>query len=140
MAPWVNGVKTGHTFGAGYVLVGSGRRKGVELIAAVIGAPTDDDRFDDTLDLLDYGFSRYPRPTPIRAGQERSAAPAASSGCGRGPRDQPGRAPLDRAGEASLPTPARFSIGLRRVRDTDCGSAPVAPTAPPNRGTRKRSG
>src|SRR5262249_30577610 len=25
MAPWVNGVKTGHTFGARYVLVGSGR-------------------------------------------------------------------------------------------------------------------
>ena len=28
MAPWVTGVKTGHTFGAAYVLVGSGRRKG----------------------------------------------------------------------------------------------------------------
>ena len=33
MAPWVNGVKTGHTFAAGFVLVGSGRRKGVELIS-----------------------------------------------------------------------------------------------------------
>jgi D-alanyl-D-alanine carboxypeptidase (penicillin-binding protein 5/6) len=70
MAPWVNGVKTGHTFGAGYVLVGSGRRKGVELISAVVGAPTDEDRFADDLRLLDYGFSRYPRPTPIRAGEE----------------------------------------------------------------------
>jgi D-alanyl-D-alanine carboxypeptidase (penicillin-binding protein 5/6) len=70
MASWVNGVKTGHTFGAGYVLVGSGRRKGVELIAAVVGARTDEDRFRDDLRLLDYGFSRYPRPTPIRAGQE----------------------------------------------------------------------
>ena len=34
-APWATGVKTGHTFGADYVLVGSGRRKGVELISAV---------------------------------------------------------------------------------------------------------
>jgi D-alanyl-D-alanine carboxypeptidase (penicillin-binding protein 5/6) len=69
MASWVNGVKTGHTFGARYVLVGSGRRKGVELIAAVVGAETDEDRFDDTLDLLDYGFSRYRRRAPIHAGQ-----------------------------------------------------------------------
>jgi serine-type D-Ala-D-Ala carboxypeptidase (penicillin-binding protein 5/6) len=70
MAPWVNGVKTGHTFGAGYVLVGSGRRRGVELIAVVIGAYTDEARFDDTLQLLDYGFSRYRRRLPIRAGQD----------------------------------------------------------------------
>jgi D-alanyl-D-alanine carboxypeptidase len=70
MAPWVNGVKTGHTLGAGFVLVGAGRRKGVELIAVVIGAPTDDDRFADALNLLDYGFAQYPRPTPIRAGEE----------------------------------------------------------------------
>ncbi|HET9163535.1 MAG TPA: D-alanyl-D-alanine carboxypeptidase family protein [Solirubrobacterales bacterium] len=69
MAPWVNGVKTGHTFGARYVLVGSGRRKGVELIAAVVGTWTDEERFDDTLDLLDYGFSRYRRRVPIHAGQ-----------------------------------------------------------------------
>jgi D-alanyl-D-alanine carboxypeptidase (penicillin-binding protein 5/6) len=69
MAPWVNGVKTGHTFGAGYVLVGSGRRKGVELIAVVIGAETDEERFDDTLELLDYGFSQYRKRTPIRRGE-----------------------------------------------------------------------
>jgi serine-type D-Ala-D-Ala carboxypeptidase (penicillin-binding protein 5/6) len=69
MAPWVTGVKTGHTFGAKYVLVGSGRRKGVELIAAVIGTETDEDRFDDTLRLLEYGFSGYRRRVPIHAGQ-----------------------------------------------------------------------
>jgi D-alanyl-D-alanine carboxypeptidase (penicillin-binding protein 5/6) len=69
MAPWVNGVKTGHTFGARYVLVGSGRRKGVELIAAVVGAETDEDRFGDTLKLLEYGFSGYRRHVPIHAGQ-----------------------------------------------------------------------
>jgi D-alanyl-D-alanine carboxypeptidase (penicillin-binding protein 5/6) len=69
LAPWVNGVKTGHTFGAKYVLVGSGRRKGVELIAAVIGTETDEERFDDTLDLLEYGFSQYRKRVPIHAGQ-----------------------------------------------------------------------
>jgi D-alanyl-D-alanine carboxypeptidase (penicillin-binding protein 5/6) len=70
MAPWVNGVKTGHTFDAGYVLVGSGRRRGVELISAVIGAPTDDDRFLDNLRLLDYGFSLYRRRVPLHAGED----------------------------------------------------------------------
>jgi D-alanyl-D-alanine carboxypeptidase (penicillin-binding protein 5/6) len=70
MAAWVNGVKTGHTFGAGYVLVGSGRRKGVELISAVLGAGSDDERFSDNLRLLRYGFSRYPRRVPVRAGED----------------------------------------------------------------------
>ncbi len=69
MAPWVNGVKTGHTFGAKYVLVGSGRRKGVELIAAVVGTETDEERFADTLQLLEYGFSKYRKRMPIHAGQ-----------------------------------------------------------------------
>jgi serine-type D-Ala-D-Ala carboxypeptidase (penicillin-binding protein 5/6) len=70
MAPWVTGVKTGHTFGALYVLVGSGRRKGVELISVAIGAPTDEDRFNDNIDLLDYGFAQYKRRLPVRGGAD----------------------------------------------------------------------
>jgi serine-type D-Ala-D-Ala carboxypeptidase (penicillin-binding protein 5/6) len=68
MAPWVTGVKTGHTFGALYVLVGSGQRNGVKLISVAVGAPTDEDRFADNIDLLDYGFSLYKRRVPIKAG------------------------------------------------------------------------
>jgi len=68
MAPWVTGVKTGHTFGALYVLVGSAQRKGVKLISVAVGAPTDEDRFSDNLELLEYGFSRYRRRLPIEAG------------------------------------------------------------------------
>jgi len=68
MAPWVTGVKTGHTFGALYVLVGSGQRKGVKLISVAVGAPTDEDRFSDNLELLEYGFSQYRRRLPVRAG------------------------------------------------------------------------
>ena len=70
MAPWATGVKTGHTFGALYVLVGSGRRRGVELISVAIGAPTDEDRFSDNIDLLDYGFAQYKRRVPVRSGRE----------------------------------------------------------------------
>jgi len=70
MAPWVTGVKTGHTFGAGYVLVGSGQRKGVELISVAIGAPSDEARYSDNMELLEYGFGQYRKRTPIRAGQD----------------------------------------------------------------------
>jgi D-alanyl-D-alanine carboxypeptidase (penicillin-binding protein 5/6) len=80
MAPWVNGVKTGHTFGARYVLVGSGRRKGVELIAAVVGTETDEERFDDTLQLLEYGFAGYRKRVPVHAGQELATPSIAYAG------------------------------------------------------------
>jgi D-alanyl-D-alanine carboxypeptidase (penicillin-binding protein 5/6) len=68
MAPWVTGVKTGHTFGALYVLVGSGQRKGVGLISVAVGAPTDEDRYRDNIELLDYGFSLYRRRVPVHRG------------------------------------------------------------------------
>lgn len=80
MAPWVTGVKTGHTFGALYVLVGSGRRRGVELISVAIGAPTDEDRFSDNIDLLDYGFAQYKRRVPIRVGRELADPPIRYAG------------------------------------------------------------
>ncbi len=57
--PWINGVKTGYTLDAGYVLVGSGTRKGVTLLSVVMGAPSIRARDDDTLALLRYGFSLY---------------------------------------------------------------------------------
>ncbi len=70
LAPWATGVKTGHTFGAEYVLVGSGRRHGIGLISAMIGAWTDEERFDGSLELLEWGFRRYRHARPIRAGQD----------------------------------------------------------------------
>jgi D-alanyl-D-alanine carboxypeptidase (penicillin-binding protein 5/6) len=70
LAPWVTGVKTGHTFGALYVLVGSGQRHGISLISTVVGAWTDEERFDGNLALLEWGFSQYRHKLPIRAGQE----------------------------------------------------------------------
>ncbi len=55
----VNGVKTGHTNRAGYLLVGSATRKGVTVYSAVLGEPSDAARNADSLALLDYGLSRY---------------------------------------------------------------------------------
>jgi D-alanyl-D-alanine carboxypeptidase (penicillin-binding protein 5/6) len=80
MEPWVTGVKTGHTWGAGYVLVGSGRRKGIDLISVAIAAPTDETRYSDNLALLEYGFSRYRRLEPVRKGRALAEASIRYSG------------------------------------------------------------
>jgi D-alanyl-D-alanine carboxypeptidase (penicillin-binding protein 5/6) len=74
LRPWVTGVKTGHTFGAGYVLVGAGRRKGVELVSVLIGAPTEEARYDDSLRLLESGFAQYRRHVPVHSGQDMAEA------------------------------------------------------------------
>jgi serine-type D-Ala-D-Ala carboxypeptidase (penicillin-binding protein 5/6) len=72
--PWVSGIKTGHTLEAGYVLVGSATRKGVDLISVVLGASSEAARDAASLELLDYGFSLYRERTPVRA-EEPLAAP-----------------------------------------------------------------
>ncbi len=97
MAPWVTGVKTGHTFGALYVLVGSGQRKGVDLISVAVGAPTDEDRFTDNIDLLDYGFSLYKRRVPVKAGAVLARPAIRYSG-----------------GELPLRAARTIAVGLRR--------------------------
>ena len=68
--PWINGVKTGHTLGAGFVLVGSGTQDSTTLISAVLGAPDEATRDSDTLKLLQYGFSLYHPVQPVRQGQQ----------------------------------------------------------------------
>jgi D-alanyl-D-alanine carboxypeptidase (penicillin-binding protein 5/6) len=67
--PWVNGVKTGYTADAGYVLVCSGTKKGVTLLSVVMGAPSMIARDEDSLALLRYGFSLYRRRAVIGADQ-----------------------------------------------------------------------
>jgi D-alanyl-D-alanine carboxypeptidase (penicillin-binding protein 5/6) len=66
--PWINGVKTGHTLSAGYVLVGSGTRGGMTLVSAVLGTPTESARSSDTLALLSYGFANFRLFNPVVAG------------------------------------------------------------------------
>lgn len=51
-----DGIKTGHTKGAGYCLVASGLRNGTRLISVVMGAPTDAERANDSQAILNYGF------------------------------------------------------------------------------------
>ena len=63
--PQINGVKTGHTQQAGYVLIGSGSRNGITLISAVLGAPSVAARESDTRRLFAWAFKLYQRVRPV---------------------------------------------------------------------------
>jgi D-alanyl-D-alanine carboxypeptidase (penicillin-binding protein 5/6) len=120
MAPWATGVKTGHTFDAGYVLVGSGRKKGVSLVSVAIGAPTEETRFSDNLELLEWGFSQYRRRLPVRRAQDLAEPEIRWSG---------GHLPLQ--AERSL------QVGVRRDQQLDLRvSAPGEVEGPLRRGAK----
>jgi serine-type D-Ala-D-Ala carboxypeptidase (penicillin-binding protein 5/6) len=73
--PWVTGVKTGHTGGAGYVLVGSARgRGGAKVISVVLGEPSEAARDADSLELLTWGLKQFRRVRVLDA--ERALARA----------------------------------------------------------------
>ena len=55
----MDGVKTGHTSGAGYVLVGAGHRDHARVISVVLGTPSESARDSETLELLRYGLGRF---------------------------------------------------------------------------------
>ena len=63
--PTVDGIKTGHTLGAGYVLVASAERAGVPLISVVLGASSEAARDQQSQALLDYGYGLYEEKKPV---------------------------------------------------------------------------
>jgi D-alanyl-D-alanine carboxypeptidase (penicillin-binding protein 5/6) len=65
---YVNGLKTGHTTMAGYVLVGTRTRRGVTLVSVVLGTPSLPARDNDALALLQWGAGRYERIHPVTEG------------------------------------------------------------------------
>ena len=73
--PEINGVKTGHTGGAGWVLVGSGSKRGVTLVSVVLGAAGEAGRQADTRRLLTWGFGRYRRVRPVEPGEVLARVP-----------------------------------------------------------------
>ncbi|RLM27287.1 serine-type D-Ala-D-Ala carboxypeptidase [Brenneria alni] len=64
----VDGIKTGHTSGAGHNLVASATEGNMRLISVVLGAPTDATRFRESEKLLTWGFRFYETVIPIKAG------------------------------------------------------------------------
>ncbi|MGE1561130.1 serine hydrolase [Pantoea septica] len=63
----VDGIKTGHTSGAGNNLVASATENGMRLISVVLGTATDAARFRESEKLLTWGFRFFETVTPIKA-------------------------------------------------------------------------
>lgn len=55
----LTGLKTGTTDEAGYCFVATAKRGDMELVAVVLGAEDENERFDIAERLLDYGFAEY---------------------------------------------------------------------------------
>lgn len=106
--PSVDGVKTGHTLDAGYVLVASAERKGVPLLSVVLGAPSEAVRDAGSEQLLDYGFSLYRDRSPFSSGEELATADARYE-------DEP------------LPLVAHGRVGVRARADQNLETAVDAP-------------
>jgi D-alanyl-D-alanine carboxypeptidase (penicillin-binding protein 5/6) len=66
---FVDGVKTGHTQTARYVLVGAAHGNGGKIVSVVLGEPSEGARDADTLALLRWGIHQYRRVTLLRPGR-----------------------------------------------------------------------
>ncbi len=65
----VDGVKTGHTEGAGYCLVSSAKRDDMRLISVILGADSDKSRTQNSQALLNYGFRYFETHRVYRANE-----------------------------------------------------------------------
>jgi D-alanyl-D-alanine carboxypeptidase (penicillin-binding protein 5/6) len=70
----VDGVKTGHTDGAGYCLVTSAVRDGMRLIAVVLGTKSDNERANANQALLNYGFRFFETRQLYKANEKLAEA------------------------------------------------------------------
>lgn len=57
MYEWTTGLKTGSTSKALYCLSATASKDDIDLIAVVMGSPTNKSRFQDAMALLNYGYS-----------------------------------------------------------------------------------
>jgi len=64
----VDGIKTGHAEKTGYHLLGSAVREGRRLVSVVLGTTGEEERAQQTLALLNYGFRFYETATLAEAG------------------------------------------------------------------------
>ncbi|HEX7292798.1 MAG TPA: hypothetical protein VF250_16880 [Conexibacter sp.] len=126
--PWVDGVKTGHTNAAGYILVASGTQRGTTFVAAVLGDPSESARDADALALLRWAFASFRVATPVRRGvvyarplvkhrpDARVAVVAARDVRELLARDARVRLAVDVPRELEGPLPARAVVGSVTVR------------------------
>ncbi|HTW87267.1 MAG TPA: D-alanyl-D-alanine carboxypeptidase family protein [Candidatus Binataceae bacterium] len=64
-----DGLKTGFTFRAGFNLTATAKRGEMRLIAVVLGAPSNPQRFAQAARFLEWGFQNYTRVAVLKGGQ-----------------------------------------------------------------------
>jgi D-alanyl-D-alanine carboxypeptidase (penicillin-binding protein 5/6) len=64
-----DGIKTGFTLKAGFNLTATAQRGNMRLIAVVLGAPSNTQRFVQAAKLLDWGFDNFEKVEVVRQGQ-----------------------------------------------------------------------
>ena len=60
-----DGLKTGHTDNAGYCLTATMEKNNMRLISIVMGEDSKDNRTNDTISMMEYGFNNYGSQTII---------------------------------------------------------------------------
>lgn len=63
------GIKNGYTEAAGFTLVASAKRNGMELIGVLLKSPSKNVVYDDMRHLLDYGFANFELQQVVSANQ-----------------------------------------------------------------------
>lgn len=82
--PGADGTKTGSTPEAGYCLSATSSQKGMRLIAVVLNTADEQERYEDSVALLNYGFRNFELKTlygedeviarvPVKRGQKRES-------------------------------------------------------------------
>lgn len=64
-----DGLKTGFTYQAGFNLTATAKRGDMRLIAVVLGAPSNPERFRQAARLLEWGFDNFTRVAVVKRGE-----------------------------------------------------------------------
>jgi serine-type D-Ala-D-Ala carboxypeptidase (penicillin-binding protein 5/6) len=136
---FVDGVKTGHTIRARYVLIGAGDKRDARVISVVLGEPSQGARDQDTLELLRWGLAQFRSVLAVRPGRAVAHASVADREgervalVSREPvrvtvrRGERAESRVDAPGELEGPLPAGRRVGRVEVlhRGRVVGSAPL---------------
>ena len=124
---FVDGVKTGHTNRAGYVLVGAAHGRGAKIISVVLGTPSIGARDADSISLLRWGIRQFRRVQPVVKGKTYARAAvkyydgrrvrlvAARDAVITARRGRPVRTRVDAPGEVEGPLAAGERVGSVKV-------------------------
>jgi D-alanyl-D-alanine carboxypeptidase (penicillin-binding protein 5/6) len=75
-----DGLKTGFTFQAGFNVTATAKRGNLRLVAVVLGAPSNQQRFVQAAKLLEWGFDHYTAVSLLKSGQTLPVQVQAESG------------------------------------------------------------